>query len=380
MELNWLQDVARTDGPFATVYLDARHDDAQAAREVELRWRNARSRLAADGADEDTLRALDEAVEGLARAQEGQTVMTGRLLVAAHGSVLVNKPVAHAPDPPNARWSPLPHVVPALTELPEELTTVVAVVDGTGADIYVGTRVEHVDAERYPIHQARGGGLAHWSMRHRVWEKERAAAEEVAEAIDAEVAAAGAGLLVLAGEVQARGRVREALTGKAGQVVVETEAGGRAAGSDERALDEDVSARVAERIVEIRREAADRFERAAGSDAAAVEGVATVAEAFQAAQVAALYLDAGAVAEAKLWRGETPTMLATDSAALSDLGQRAFGPVDPVDALVCAAAASGAEVHPIGGGHTALVGRQLQDGVGAILRSADAARSAVGKD
>jgi hypothetical protein len=40
-----------------------------------------------------------------------------------------------------------------------------------------------------------------------------------------------------------------------------------------------------------------------------------------------------------------------------------------VDALLRAAAGTGASFHPVGGGRTGLVGRTLTDGVGAILRS-----------
>jgi len=76
-------------------------------------------------------------------------------------------------------------------------------------------------------------------MRQRVEEKRR----EVAEAIDDAVAASDAGLLVLAGEVQARARVRRALHARTASVVVETDAGGRAAGSDEQALAEAVADR-----------------------------------------------------------------------------------------------------------------------------------------
>ncbi|HEY2205475.1 MAG TPA: hypothetical protein VGH99_13470 [Pseudonocardia sp.] len=378
MELYWLEDIARASGPFATVYLDARHDKTDSEHRIQVRWRDSRRQLADDGADEASLAALDDVVESLARAEGEAGPRTGRMLVAAAGKVLLDQALSYAPDPPTARWAPLPHLAPLLTDMPEDMATVVAVVDRVGADIHSGRRTGTVDAARYPLHEVRGGGLSHWSMSQRVQQKEREAAEEIAEALETEVAAAGAGLLVLAGEVQTRARVRKALSGRAARIAVETEVGGRAAGTDDEALDRDVADRVTDRIARLRESAADRFEVAAGSDGAAVDGIQAVAEAFQAAQVEVLYLDAGAARETPLWVSDEPTQLAADQARLTGLGLTATGPVDPADALIRAAAASGAELYPIGGGHTALVGRPLQDGVGAILRSADAAGSAVG--
>ena len=63
MRLGFLQSVYEQQGPFATVYLDTSGDAEDAGKAIQLRWRQARERLAQRGADEKLLRAVDEELE-----------------------------------------------------------------------------------------------------------------------------------------------------------------------------------------------------------------------------------------------------------------------------------------------------------------------------
>lgn len=372
MELNWIRNLTPGDGPFATVYLDVNHTTPDDRHATQLRWHEARDSLAAQGADEAPLRALDEALEPPA---DGAASPSARLLVAAGHSVLIDRPIAHAPDPPRTRWAAAPELLPALTELPEQIGTVVAVVDATGADLWSGsnaerTRAEWVDTGRYPLHKVRGGALAHLSMQRRVEENARASAVEIATAIEREVARTGSQLLVLAGEVQARSRVRDALGSKARELLIETDVGGRAPGSDDEALQREVARLADECIARIRRAAASRYEQAAGrDDGTAVEGIAPVVEQLRAARVETLYVDADAIGDSRLWVGPEPSALATDPDELTSLH---LGPVEAVpaaEALLLASASTRAACYPVGGGHTALAGRPVAEGVAAVLRA-----------
>ncbi|HEY0578872.1 MAG TPA: Vms1/Ankzf1 family peptidyl-tRNA hydrolase [Pseudonocardia sp.] len=370
MDLHWLRDVAQTEGPFASVYLDSSHNTEDAPKRIELRWRALRAALAEQGADLETLAAIDDAIGVAAAAVDHPPGQVGQLLVAAHGSVVLNEFLPVPPDQERARWSPAPDLLPALTHMPEQLTTVVAVVDATGADVYAGQHAEHLDTARYPMHKVRGGGWSHRKMQHRVEENERASASETARAIEDIVAANGADLLVLAGETQSRSRVRRALRKRAQGIAEEVEAGGRAPGSDGAELDREVARLVDARVSAIRRAEAERYAEIAGrGDGSSVDGVAPVTEALRAAQVEALYLDAEQAPTEPLWIGPQAGQVATEPEQLAGLGVRPAGPVDPVDALLRAAAGTGASFHPVGGGRTGLVGRTLTDGVGAILRS-----------
>jgi hypothetical protein len=276
-----------------------------------------------------------------------------------------------APDPPRARWSALPDLLPALALLPERLPTVVAVVDGSGADIYAGSHIEHVDTAGYPMHKVRGGALSHMHNQRHVEEHQRASAAQIAQTIGTEVATTSAQLVVLAGEVQARSRVRRALDRRSLHLMEEVEASGRAAGADLAELEREVAGLVNARIARARRDDVQRYEQAAGrDDGSAVEGVPAVTEAFRAAEVDALYLDAGAPPNSTMWIGSEPTMLATRREDLEQLGVVVTGPVEAAAALLRAAAGTGASLHLAGGGRTGLAGRPMADGVGAILRSA----------
>src|SRR5439155_594819 len=82
------------DGPFLTVYLDARSDQPQAEQILETRWKTARSGLANEGASDEDLAAIDATVAGATHIG-GDTLA----VVAAGGQVLLSR---HLPAPPAA--------------------------------------------------------------------------------------------------------------------------------------------------------------------------------------------------------------------------------------------------------------------------------------
>ncbi|MBB6374341.1 hypothetical protein BKA01_001563 [Pseudonocardia eucalypti] len=362
--------MVRAAGPFATVYLDGSHQDPGATQAIELAWRDARAGLRSDGADEATLGALDDVVASIARAERRDPGWTGWLLVAAEGTVRLCRALPHAPDPPRARWAMVPDVLPALIELPEPVELVLAVVDAQGAEISVGQHVRQLDTGRHPLHPVHGGGLAHLPMRRRVEENQRASARRVAHALEAEVSNVGGDLLVLAGETQSRSRVYRELTGRARAVVEQAEHGGRAPGSDDDALAEEVARLVDGRIADERRTAFERWQRhAGGHEHMAVEGLQPVFDAFQAGLVDALYLDPSALAGREAWIGAEPGQVSAVPEPLLELGLCASGPVPSADALVRAAAGTGSTLHLLDEEGADLVERRPVDGVGAILRA-----------
>jgi release factor family 2 len=365
MDLNWLREIALAQGPFATVYLDASHHTPDAPQLIELSWRGLRAELASAGAPEDTLTALDPAVSDLAAATEHPHGPVGRVLVASGGSVLLNQQLPRPPDPPGARWSELPDLLPALAQLREPVNTMVAVVDSTGADLYHAAQAEHLDTARYPLHQVHGGGLSHLKMRHRVEESAKASASDVAKALDDRVADIGADLLVLAGETQSRARVRRSLGHRASLITEEVPVGGRAPGASAAELDRRLDQAVDLRAEQARRAELERYATVAGrADGQAVDGVVPVLEALRTAQVDALLLDVTSPPRAPLWIGPSPEQLGVDAEELVALGVRPKGPVDAADALLRAAAGTGARFYPTDRENP----RPPSEGVGAVLR------------
>src|SRR4051812_26171212 len=64
MDLSFLRPLTEGRGPWLSVYLDATRAVENADHEIDLRWRHLREQAAARGADDATLDAVGEAVQG----------------------------------------------------------------------------------------------------------------------------------------------------------------------------------------------------------------------------------------------------------------------------------------------------------------------------
>jgi hypothetical protein len=368
VDLRFLRELTEKPGPFATVYLDASHDTDDAARALALRWAQARAGLGEQGADAATLDALAAAVD------DGPPAVgrAGRVLVARGGEVVLDRTLPEPPARPAWSWGPLPDLLPVLVEQPEPMTAVVVRVDETGGEVLVAgpdagpASVEDVQGGEYLVHKVRGGGWSHLAMQERVEESWRRNAVEVAERVDRHVSATGASVLVVAGDPRSRSRLVDALAERSASIAVQIDHSGGATGDD-------LAAAVAEALQDVatqHREAVlERYDQAAGRpDGLAVQGIAAVLAALRAEAVDTLLLDAGVTREATVWISDAPGQVAGSADELRAAGSEpsAEAPVDA--ALLRAAAGTGAAFVAIGGGRTGLVGRPLDDGVGALLR------------
>lgn len=351
-------------GPYATVYLDASHDTEDASHANELRWAQARSDLSGEGADEDTLRALDIAVA------EGDPAVgrAGRVLVAAQGEVLLDEQLPRPPARQIASWQRLPDLVPMVLERPEPVAAVAVRIDETGGEILVAepdgrdVEAEAVEGGARPVHKVRGGGWSHLRMQERVEESWRRNTAAVAERVDAHVAAVGARVLVLAGDPPSRSRLRDALGEAAVAIAVDVD---HSAGADHADLVAAIEEAVSDVVSDDRRSAWDRYATASGRpDGLAVEGLAAVAAAFRAEAVDTVLLDGDVTRDATLWVSDVPTQVATSEQDLV-VGDRPPSTAPADAALLRAAVASGAGLVPFDGPPG---GRSLSDGVGALLR------------
>ncbi|MCX6465691.1 MAG: Vms1/Ankzf1 family peptidyl-tRNA hydrolase [Pseudonocardiales bacterium] len=369
MDLRFLTDVMTRPGPFATVYLDASHDTADAARQDELRRAAARKDLADQGADERTLAALDRAADGAVPP----TGRAGRVLVAAGGEVLLDRVLPAPPERPSATWSPLPDLLPLLVALPEPTVAVVVRIDEKGGEILLAgaesapVLVEQVDGRDHPVHKVGAGGPSHLAMQERVEETWRRNTADVAARVDAHVAASGAGVVVLAGDAPARSRLRDALSTRAASVAVDVEHTGGP--TDLETLAAAVREAVLDAVDARRHAVIDRYAEAAGRDEGfAVSGLEAVLAALRAEQVDTLLVDAAVPRDTEVWFGDPLTAVARDAEDLRRIGGEPAGSA-PADAVLVRAAVGGdAAFHPLGGGRTGLVGHEVTDGVAALLR------------
>lgn len=206
-------------GPFATVYLTTDAEIDNAAQRSELRWRSLRDSLAAAGAPEATLSAIDWVVPDAHLF--GQCVG-----MVADGEGLLH--VEHHDRVPNrdmGRWAALPSVTPLVEWRQSSLPHIVVTADRQGADI-VGFRREAPDVTRQagggsdPLRKSAPGGWSQKRYQQRaenVWERN-------AEAVAAEVVKLaerlGARVIGVAGDVRAVSMLRDELPRRWADVVV----------------------------------------------------------------------------------------------------------------------------------------------------------------
>jgi len=162
MDLSFLKTLYQNQpdgGGYVSVYLDTTPTSAGAGEELSLRWRAARERLAGAGADDATLDAVEEVLSSRTHDARGQAVF------AATGTVLFDSALPLPPREEIARYAPLPHVMPLLTQLPARLPHVLVAANRAGGQVLTvsstGAAAKgDVAGESWPVHKVSTGG---WS-------------------------------------------------------------------------------------------------------------------------------------------------------------------------------------------------------------------------
>ncbi|GGL80842.1 hypothetical protein GCM10010129_25560 [Streptomyces fumigatiscleroticus] len=344
MDLAFLHPLYEHQGPWASVYVDLSQHTQDMAHERELTARAVGRELAAQGADDATCRAVQEAVEDLRHATDPH----GRVLFARDGQVVLDPPLARRPPGgTSAHWAPLPHVAPLLELAGEDPVCVVAYIDRKGADFELRSALGSDDAggvtgRQWPVHRT---ASAEWSERHfqlrveNTWEHNAA---EIADALAVCQEETRADLLILVGDERERRSVHERLPKRLQDRVAEA-----SHGTGSRLLDDEVE-RLREQHVHRRaQEDLDRFLAARTPDgegrAIAVEGVPALVEAAREHRIDELLIDPdGPDNHREVWVGEDPDQLAVRRTDLQFLGERQSFSARADDALLRAAVVTGA--------------------------------------
>jgi hypothetical protein len=358
MDLSFLRALYDRPGPFASVYLDMRRTEA--SRAVEVRRHVRRKELADQGAPPKTI----EAVERVVRDEKEQRESGCLAVFASGGEIGYSTLLDGPPRAESARYAPLPHVSPLLEQRGEPVSRLVAVVNRLGARITCvaadGTRwdVEVPPKADFPVHKPKGGDmLSQPHVQNAAEDTWRANAKQFAQAIERTAGACAAEVVVLAGDVRARGAVLEHLPDPVLARTVESE---RSCGPG---LDDDVAEAVRTWRTDRVRAAVGRYEEQLTKGRRAAGGLAAVVGALRNAQVASLLIEEGIDADTPVWTGPGCTDLATSPGELRDLGVP-----DPVQdradaALIRAVAGTDGELLLVG-----LDGWHADQGVGALLR------------
>ncbi|MGW4528934.1 Rv2629 family ribosome hibernation factor [Amycolatopsis sp. NPDC004378] len=360
MDTSALRDLTTAGGPFASVHFDESHDTEDAAKQLELRLKEVEAALSDQHADQATI----DAVLRAARDREPPVGKAGRSIVAAHGSVLLDRRLAAPPPSQVARFSALPYLLPLATHEADTLPYLVVVTDQVGADVTEHGRgaphTETIDGEDPPAVQG-GSGPDH--REKQIGETARQNLDAVAQHVAKAAERIRAEVVFLAGEVQARSTLHERLPEAVRRITTEVEGAGRAPGSSRDELDRQVHEVLAGRRLAGLDDVAETFRAESGRESGlAVSGLEAVATALNEANVATLLV--GSPGDTSVFTGPEPAQVAVGKAGLQALGVPEPEEHRADEAIPFAAVATGADV-------VVLDERlELWEGFGALLRHA----------
>ncbi|MEE1618326.1 baeRF2 domain-containing protein [Brachybacterium sp. J153] len=346
MKLPWLTAALDGTGPVVSVHLDTTRTDPQSAGELEARWAQMRSGLAADGAPERVLAEIEDSVLSPSRLGGRH----GRSVFATDDGIVVDRVLPAPPLQESAHHGEFPQLLPLVQVIPFAVSQLLVVVDRAGADLHLrapeNPSITHgspglgedaqVEGGHDVLHKAGvGGGAQHgWradNTEARVEDSWERNADAVAAAVERTLREHRVDMVMLSGDVRAMGLLREALGREARERILEVPGGSRGAALDRGPFREALTRTTLEVIAARQQELADRFRESQARDGASVAGAAEVAQALGRGQVEELVLITGhePAGIEELLRGA----LATD-AVISALQEDTLGIPEGVGALL----------------------------------------------
>jgi hypothetical protein len=261
LDLSPWSDLYDQPAPVSYVHLDVSRGAHDAAASLSIRWRDLQETLADQGSPAEDQAALDEVVTMPVLASGAAS----RFAVAQHGRLRYDRVLTGSGNGPDlAGYGPAPDLTPVLRHAARQVPYVVVEAGRDGAEISVqegGQERRHDTVEGEDVHlsKVRGGGWSHRRMQQHTEEVWRRNAAEVADAVDKVWRRAHARLLVLAGDVRAREKVRSNLPAHLVDALVEVDRNTRPEGASAEAVDAALEATIERLRAEERRAALDRL-------------------------------------------------------------------------------------------------------------------------
>jgi hypothetical protein len=227
------------DAPATFVHLTVSRGAADSATAVDIRWRDMREQLQQRGAPTEDLVALDAVVT--APPSEGGP--GSRYALCSQGRLLLDRLLVGDENGPElADHSPVPDLTPVLRDAARRVAFMVVEASRDGADMTLQEagrvrRHRTVEGEEDALKKVRGGGWSHRRMQQHTEEVWRRNAAEVATTLDEEWRRSNARVLVLAGDVRAREKIRGNLSTALSAVLVEVDRNTRADGASGSAIE-----------------------------------------------------------------------------------------------------------------------------------------------
>lgn len=339
--LRWLTKAA---GPFASVYFDDSHDAADAAGQLDAKWRDIRAHLADLGAGAAILDRLQEAV----LHHQPAVGRRGRAVIVTHDQVLVNEQLINPPPAPIIRLSDYPYVLPLVEHEMRRPTYVFAAVDHTGADVtlYRGrtTSSTTVEGSGYPVHKpATAGWNGYGDLQHTTAEAIRMNCRAIADHLTHLVDEADPEVVFLSGEVRSRADVLAELPKRVTQRVSQLHAEGHRGDVNYAEIFRLTAPEFARRHDLEMTDIADRLDAEIGRGSGlAADGIAAVCAALREGDVDTLIV--GQIGDATVVTGVELTTVAPDADVLSEFGEPVVRVARADEALPFTAIAVGAKL------------------------------------
>lgn len=376
MELSDLSSVLTAEGPFVTVHVGAESAVEQAADRYDLAWKNVLKELESVGVAEPVRDALYE-------ARGAHDDGDARLAVAdlATGAVVLSEPVSTRPATDEVTVTPLPRLLPLVSDLSARVPHVVVLADRTGADVAAYFDVDKtarevtVKGKTLHLQKVQGGGWGHLRYQHTSENAWKRNGQEIAETAADLAGQVDAQLVIGVGDEREVTMVKEALPTQWQERFVELP-GGRGHDGSEQLVQQRVRDALALHVANETLTLLGDFAQERGQAKRACDGVEDVAAALRKAQVETLLVTT-ALPEGTLFYGPDPAVLGTSADDVRSLGTDDVREGPTVDVLIRAAIGTSAGVQ--------VVPHEPKEapngGVGATLRYADddnaAARSSV---
>ncbi|MCC3278444.1 hypothetical protein LJ754_04630 [Arthrobacter sp. zg-Y40] len=346
--LHKFADLYRKQGPWCVAYVDAGAGGAQGAEAAAARSGDVRAGLGEQGATPED----QEAMEGAVDPARGLPAPISRFVLVRDGAVELNE-LLPGPlvAPMQIAVGPVPDLLPLFKHRPEEFPYIVVEATREDAEIrleYAGRpgpgTVEGVEGSIDDISKLPAGeGWAQDKQQRRTEQTWRRNADEVAGSIDRIVDSSGARLIVLAGDVRARGLVRDQLAEGHKPLVSMIDSELRPEDPHQQQFEDEVQERLALQWAAEQEQIMDRLALQEGqANPESATGMGAVVQALQQAQVDTLILNDSALADRHLLAlGAEPWLATAEEQAL---GAEVLGQVPASSALLRAAALTDANL------------------------------------
>jgi hypothetical protein len=346
-------DLYRQPGPWSVAYVEAATGTVDTLEAGDVRLDNVRAELAGQGAPEEDI----EALRGAVRPAEGMAGPVAQFVLARQGKVELNE-FLRGPlvSQEHIAVEPVPDLLPLVKHKGEEYPYVVAEVSRDGGEIrlhHAGKpdpdAVADIQGSTENLKKVPTGGWQQGKNQHRTEEIWRRNADEIAAEIDRVVNRSGAKLVVLAGDIRARGLVQDQLSKATQDLVSVVDAHTRTGGADHNALNEEVDKHIALQLAGEQQQILDRLAEQEGqANPESAKGIGAVVHALQQAQVDVLIMNDAALSGHDLVALDAEPWVALEKGEY--LNANVVGRVPAPSALIRAAALTDARILMVPGG------------------------------